>query len=550
MLKPSIASIITHFLIPQKQPESRKNNELAPVLDAIIPNKLVFPLHTERQHTLYPEVAIDQIISSGEIIANTLDKNAPLHAPLSAKVLDITSADDDSQASLPHIKHVEHMILQPITLSKKKTTQENSGQDRQKKSTHPPLVNKEDIGKIHHQLIQSGIVGMGGGGFPTIDKIKLSYDKQVHTVIINLCECEPIISCDQGLVEQHATEIISGIDFLIQCVQAKRATIIIENNKQCAINKLQNLIIDHPLLSLGIIQSIYPSGHENQLVSYLSGQKVHSHQRPYDLGYAVFNVATCYALHRYYHHNEPLTKRLLTISDGNKRVNQWALIGTPVSDLLRAHHIDYDSQVNHLIMGGPMNGKIIDHTNAAVSKNMNCLLVLPKGNLQQINRQHHHSPCIRCGDCVEVCPVDLLPQQLYWFAQAEQHQKAQDNHLFDCIECGNCAFVCPSKIPLVQYYRIQKKQISEKKLSQHQVRKAKERFEKRKVRLEKIKQQHQQKLQQKRLQAQQKLAQKQADSDAKNDPNSSTPPSSAVAIARAKALARKQKMQSNNHLDK
>ena len=390
---------------------------------------------------------------------------------------------------------------------------------------------------------------MGGAGFSTVEKIKLSYQAGVHTVIVNLCECEPIISCDQALTEQYPKEILSGITTMINNIQAQKAIIVLEDNKVLARQKLEMFLHDYPFISLHIVPSIYPSGHEKQLVEYVSGNKVVANKRPVDYGYVVFNVATCYALWRYLYHNEPLTQRLITISDGKKIVNQWVYLGTPIMNLLQQHDISYNPQNQHLIMGGPMNGEILSDLSAGVSKNMNCLLVLSQNpHLEIDTQQSSHSPCIRCGECVKVCPVNLLPQQLFWFAQAKQTEKAEQYHLFDCIECGNCSFVCPSEIPLVQYYRIQKKQISEQKLEQYKVDKAKERYEKRNQRLQTAKLKHQEMLQQKHLQAQQKLAAKQAaQAHTKTEEKSTDTPSRAVAIARAKALARKkQKAQATN----
>lgn len=511
---------IKDFFLTSRYADDQKKSTLPPALDPFIPSVLSFPLLTERKKPLFSLVQAEQKVLQGQMIANTLEHNAPLHAPISGIIRNTT----------------EKIILQPTEPLEINSSIDSFSQKR-----------KPSITLLQKCLEQSGLVGMGGAGFSTMEKIKLSYENKVHTLIINICECEPIISCDQGLCEQYSVEIVCGITLLMQCINVQQAHMVIEANKPIAIKKLKQAIRGNNNIQLSIIPSYYPSGHENQLVKYFSGEKVRINTLPVDYGYAVFNVATCYALYRAYYFQEPLSKRLVTLSNGKEHINQWVLIGTPIRELLVANHIDYSPQSHHLIMGGPMNGTLMVDNDPSVAKNTNCLLVMQKDKFITTDTIPAHQPCIRCGECVDVCPEDLLPQQLYWFAQAKNSQKAQEYRLFDCIECGNCAYVCPSKIPLVWYYRLQKKQIKENTLEQQQIQHAKERFEKRNQRLEKAKQRHQKMLQEKRREAQQKLAKKQAELKQTQQPEQKHPPSQAIAIARAKALARKKKMHGNPH---
>jgi electron transport complex protein RnfC len=532
---------LKRFFSPKTQPSDNKIAPLTPLLPPLLPSKLYLPLYNERQLYLQAKVSISQHILKNQIIAEGIEPSALLHSPVAGTVLDIIQHPSCS----PPQKKVQTIVIQP-SMEDPWKDEPTLPLNEEIISSQLALLSEKKLEILHTQLEKSGIMGMGGAGFSTIEKIKISHRKAVHTVLINLCECEPIISCDQGLSEQQPEEILMGTMSLLNCIQAKQAVIIIEDNKAIAIKKLQSYLQNYPHITLKIVPNIYPSGHEKQLVSYITNTTLTAEEKPYDLGYAVFNVATCYAFYRACHLGEPLTQRLITISNGEKNINQWALIGTPIIELLDAQGIKYDSNNQNLIMGGPMNGLALNNSHIGVAKNTNCLVVLPKN--QTHTSLEKHSPCIRCGECVAVCPSNLLPQQLFWYAQAQQNEKSEQYRLFDCIECGNCAFVCPSKIPLVHYYRQQKKDISEKKLEQYKIQIAKERYEKRLIRLEEKRQKHQKMLEQKRLQAQQKLAQKnkQKALQPTSENSSQEAVSAAVAKARATALSRKNKNQSKD----
>jgi electron transport complex protein RnfC len=283
---------------------------------------------------------------------------------------------------------------------------------------------------------------------------------RIDELIINGAECEPYISCDDMLMRERATDIIKGIQIMQHALQSRRCLIGIEDNKPEASAALQ-----HALSALGIdtieivsIPTIYPTGGEKQLIKVLTGKESPSHGLPVEIGVVCHNVATAAAVFQAVVHNRPLISRIVTLTgNGVKQAgNHEVLIGTPVDEWIE-HHGGYQASIEQLVMGGPMMGFTLSTDQLPVIKTTNCILALSES---ETSMGHQASmPCIRCGACMDVCPVSLLPQQLYWQAFAREFDKIQDYHLFDCIECGCCSYVCPSEIPLVQFYRFAKTEI-------------------------------------------------------------------------------------------
>src|SRR5690606_3966921 len=195
----------------------------------------------------------------------------------------------------------------------------------------------------------------------------------------------------------------------------------------------------------------YPSGGEKQIIQILTGKEVPSGGLPADLGIVCHNTGTLYAIKEAVYFGIPLISRVTTVT-GNalqEPQNYWALIGTPFKVLLEQAGIHWD-KLEQLVMGGPMMGFSVHSPEVPRVKTTNCILASAAGELRDPALEQ---ACIRCGSCAEVCPAELLPQQLYFYSKAKELEKAEQYHLNDCIECGACAYVCPSNIPLVQYYR-------------------------------------------------------------------------------------------------
>ncbi|EGU45085.1 electron transport complex protein RnfC [Vibrio ichthyoenteri ATCC 700023] len=331
---------------------------------------------------------------------------------------------------------------------------------------------------------QAGVSGMGGAGFPTAKKIQAGLGR-TEILIINAAECEPYITADDILMQQYADAIIQGIEIVEHILKPKLTIIGIEDNKPKAIKALE-VAAQHKDIVIRVIPTKYPSGGEKQLIKVLTNKEVPNNGIPADIGLLVQNVGSLYAIQRAVCHGEPLIERIVTLTGNTFKQpkNIWTLIGTPVQALLDEFGYKADRKQPRLIMGGPMMGFTLPHSNVPVTKTSNCILAPTR---REIVSDQHEMACIRCGACAEACPASLLPQQLQWYAKAQDFDKCEELNIKDCIECGACAFVCPSEIPLVQYYRQAKAEIRTRKEEADSAERARQRFEHKKERLERDK---------------------------------------------------------------
>jgi electron transport complex protein RnfC len=280
-------------------------------------------------------------------------------------------------------------------------------------------------------------------------------------------------------------EIIAGAKIMRHALQADNVLIAIEDNKPQALASLKPYEDQYDWFSVREIPTRYPTGGEKQLIRILTGRDVPSHGLPLDLDLVVQNVATAAAVHHAINNMQPLISRIITVTGPGVKspCNVEALIGTPMADLIEQAG-GYADDADRLIMGGPMMGITLKTDVTPVIKATNCLLVQTPDSKREASTTR---ACIRCGECVKVCPMRLLPQQLYWYSRSRNFEQLQRHHLFDCIECGCCAEVCPSHIPLVQYYRFGKSEIWKKEQETRKADRARTRTEARAEREERIK---------------------------------------------------------------
>jgi electron transport complex protein RnfC len=287
-------------------------------------------------------------------------------------------------------------------------------------------------------------------------------------------------------MRERADEIVRGAEMMRYMLDAGDVLIGIEDNKPEAIAAMQKAVRENNFSKMEVIAvpTIYPGGGAKQLIRVLTGIEVASGVRSTDLGVQCFNVATAYSAHRAIEHGEPLISRIVTVT-GNVRhaKNFEVLIGTPVNELVALAGAKPDT--NGHIMGGPMMGVPLPSDRVAVTKATNCII---ESSTALFPPRAAEMPCIRCTRCVEVCPAELQPQDLYWFSKAKNFGKAQEFNLFDCIECGACSYVCPSNIPLVQYYRFAKSEIWANEREKDAANLARERHEFHLMRIEREKQ--------------------------------------------------------------
>nr|WP_285236340.1 electron transport complex subunit RsxC [Shewanella algae] len=352
---------------------------------------------------------------------------------------------------------------------------------------------QQDIAALSREQIlsrirQAGIAGLGGAMFPA--HIKLNPASEIELLLINGVECEPYISADDRLMREHAREILDGIEIVHGLLNPKRVIIAIEDNKPEAVQAMQQALDSCQLpkgsIRITVIPTKYPSGGEKQLIQIITGQEVPSGAIPAQLGIVVHNVGTAFAIREAVCLGKPLIERVVTVTGGNipKPGNYWVPLGTPIAHILEQSGFTPSGQ-DTVIIGGPMMGHTLPLIKVPLLKGSNCILV-PFAS--EISPPAEEKACIRCGECAQVCPASLLPQQLYWHSKAEEYDKASAYNLRDCIECGCCSYVCPSDIPLVEYYRIAKAAIKRNHEEKQLAEQAKQRFDARLKRLEAEKQ--------------------------------------------------------------
>ncbi|MDG1753066.1 MAG: electron transport complex subunit RsxC [Thalassotalea sp.] len=449
-------------------PEMKFLTTNKPILQLPMPAELVIPIQQHIGEAGEVIVNIGDAVVKGQALTrSTLPISVPVHAPTSGKISAI------EKATIAHPSGLEELCIKLIP----------DGEDTWRERTICPEYKQLSKSDIIEKISNAGISGMGGAGFPT--HIKVSTNAQINYLIINASECEPYITADDLLIREHSSAILDGINILDHLLEPAFILIGIEDNKPEAIQALKNATKDSDKIKVCVLPTQYPVGGEKQLIMALTGTEVPSGVLPTTLGIVMQNIATCFAIADAVIHDTPLIKRVVTVSGQalEKPQNVWALLGTPVEFLLQ--ECGYPQQEKkHIVMGGPMMGFSLPNSQVPIVKTTNCILAPSE---QEIPNDNQEVECIRCGQCAEVCPSQLLPQELQWSAKAKDHQQLNTLNLFDCIECGACAYVCPSHIPLVHYYRISKAEIRQQNLLDIKAEKAKVRFEARKLRLEREK---------------------------------------------------------------
>lgn len=312
------------------------------------------------------------------------------------------------------------------------------------------LLQPEDILK---KINDSGIVGLGGATFPAHVKLSVKAGVVLDHLIINGVECEPYLTADHRLMLEKAEEIIVGIKILMSALHVKNVTIGIENNKTDAISVFKNLIRAEEGIKVAALQVKYPQGSEKQLIKAILQREVPKNGLPLDVGVIVHNVGTIFAIYQACQHNIPLTERVVTVTGKHleKASNYWVKIGTPIKDLV-GEVGGLPEGTRKIINGGPMMGQAIKNMDVPVTKGTSGILVVHEDEASRGEPKN----CIRCGDCVTVCPMGLEPHLLMDLSEKGLYEKAYLEDITTCIECGSCSYVCPSHRPLLDYIRFGK----------------------------------------------------------------------------------------------
>ncbi len=408
------------------------------------PKKVIIPLQQHIGAPCEPIVKVGDKVKIGQKIGQPQAfVSAPVHSSIAGTVKSIGS----------HIS--------PIGMKVNSVTIEADGSDALDNTLRPHNslneLTKEEILEI---IKDAGITGMGGAGFPTHVKLSPPSDKKIDTVIINGSECEPYLTSDYRLMVEKPEAIVFGTKAIMKAVGVEKSFIAIEDNKPEAIKKLKEVCKNDQSIQIVSLKSKYPQGDEKRVINAITGREVPSGGLPMDVGAIVSNIGTANAIGEAIREGKPLYERIVTVTGkGIKNPkNLIVKIGTPFSEVIKQCG-GYSGVPGKIIMGGPMMG-ISQYTDEVpVIKGTSGILVLT----QEEARPRPVQPCIKCGKCLEVCPVNLEPLYLNKFALKQMFDQAEEYHVLDCIECGSCSYICPSKRPLVDSIRLAKKEIISKR---------------------------------------------------------------------------------------
>lgn len=449
--------------------ENKTQSNNSPIRRLNLPKFFYVPLVQHSGEAGELLVSIGDLVRKGQPLTKGDNyRQLPVHSPTSGRVIGIEPCAYPHPSGLPEIA----VVIE--------TDGKDEWVERQPIDDFMQLTSGQIIEKIYRY----GIAGLGGAVFPTASKLSFA-DKRCKVLIINGAECEPYITCDDRLMQDYTHELIEGIRILRYVLRPEEVVIAVEDNKPEAIEALKKALKGSTDMFVREIPTKYPSGATDQLVQVLTGLEIPTGKRTIEMGIVMHNVGTAFAVKRAIIDDEPLIERVVTLT-GDKirnKGNVWARIGTPILHLLE--QVDYlVDECFPVFFGGPMMGFILPSLQAPITKTANCLIA--PDHFEYVPPQAERS-CIRCSSCSDACPVGLLPQQLYWFARSEDHDKSKEYHLDACIECGVCAYVCPSYIPLIQYFRQEKAKINEIEEKARKAEEAKQRFEAREARMQKEK---------------------------------------------------------------
>jgi electron transport complex protein RnfC len=386
-----------------------------------------------------PEVVEGQEVTRGQRIARPDGfMSVSMHAPASGVVRKLALAPSITGRMVPAV------YLEPFP-----------GSTQEVEDGTPCHLDTATPESIIAAIQDAGIVGLGGAAFPTHVKLKIPEGKYVDTLIINGVECEPFLTTDHRVMLEQSDDIFMGIRYLLKISGAERVIIGVEANKQDAANHLQESFPDDLNGSVEVLEVKYPQGAEKMLFSALLGREVPSGGLPLDIHALCCNVATTAEIGRLLPRGRGIQERVITVTGpAVEKKGNWRIpIGTPLRFLL--DHVGVAEDVNRVFLGGPMMGAAASSLEISITKGTSGVTAFTDSAAERTHSQVY--PCIRCGYCVDACPIFLNPSRLGLLALNEEYQTmAEEQNLMDCFECGSCSFVCPSHIPLVQQFRAAK----------------------------------------------------------------------------------------------
>lgn len=404
------------------------------------PEYVIIPMRQHIGVPCNPLVNVGDYVLEGQKIGDNEGLCVPVHASVSGTVTRIEPMDHPGGGK----------VLSVVI----KNDFKNVKSEEMKAAPDPQEMTAAELFAM---IREAGIVGMGGATFPTDVKAISSMEK-IDTLLINACECEPYITADDALMRGWPERVFRGISILNKALKPKKVVLAIEDNKVSAIAEMKKYADKYPEVEIRVLPTRYPQGAEKQLIQAVTGREVPPGQLPAAVSCAVFNVSTAAAIWQAASSGKPLIHRIVSVTgEGvHEPQNYIVPIGTPFSHLLHACG-GLKEDTTRVIAGGPMMGQAQSTTEVPVIKGTGSILCLPACETVK------NPTCIRCGKCVEVCPVRLQPLYLYRFGAAGDLEMLDKLNLTDCMECGCCSYVCPGQLPLTEHIRNAKRVLREEK---------------------------------------------------------------------------------------
>jgi electron transport complex protein RnfC len=396
-----------------------------------------------------PVVKEGQKVKMGQVVGEAQGfVSVPVHASVSGVVKKV--------GVIPNLngKPVEAVVI------------ENDFQDK-KAFMKPCSYESMTRQAVVEHICAAGIVGMGGAAFPTHVKLSPPPDKQVDMVIVNGAECEPFLTADHRMMLEHPHRILNGVKIVMHALGVRKAVVGIEDNKPDAFRKMSEALDSHAI-RVKQVETKYPQGSEKQLIDALTGRIVPSGGLPMDVGVVVVNVSTAAAVADAFLTGEPLIRRVVTATGAvNKPGNYRVRIGVSTQDVLDMAG-GCAGTPRKVISGGPMMGLPVPDLACVITKGYSGVLILDAAYTKKEKRGN----CIRCGKCLDACPICLYPTSISEAAEGENFERAEAFNAMDCISCGCCSFVCPAKIPIAQNIKFAKEQIMINRVKEKQKKEA------------------------------------------------------------------------------
>jgi len=424
-------------------PDPHKDETKNCAIQSLAPPELVvIPMSMHIGIPCQPLVQVGDKVRMGQKIGDCDQYlSVPVHASVSGTVKAVAPAPHPTGASIMSVTIENDGLDTPIELQPQDDWQNMTAD------------------AITAVIREAGIVGHGGAAFPTHAKIRSAMGR-VDTMIINGAECEPYITSDYRIMMEYPEEVVQGIQVLLQIFPGVRCFVAIENNKPEAMESMRRAIGSDARIQVTELKTKYPQGSEKQLIQSVTGREVPPGKLPADTGCVVFNVDTAAAVCRAVIKGMPVIRRIVTVAGSAVTTpkNFRVRIGTLLNHVLTGAD-GFCEEPKKIIMGGPMMGVSQSSTGVPVMKGTNAVLAFA-GNE---DRRRENPVCIRCGRCIQVCPMRLLPTYLYLYAMKGNFAECDHLHVTDCMECGACTFECPGSLHLTQTFRMAKGKVMEQR---------------------------------------------------------------------------------------